>query len=71
MRASKKLPRSEELTSDGLNQAQMEAYTVYFVFVSPTMIYSDGKYRVSMRNRDLDVKASAEEPGDGEWPTVT
>lgn len=70
MRASKKIPRSEELTSDGLNQAQMEAYTVYFVSVSPTMICSDGKFRVSMRNRDLDVKASAEEPGDGEWPTV-
>lgn len=71
MRVSKKLPRSEELTSDGLNQAQMEAYTVYFISVIPTMIYSDGKFRVSMRNRDLDVKASAEEPGDGEWPTVT
>ena len=71
MRASKKLPRSEELTSDGLNQAQLEAYTVYTVSVSPTTIYSDSKFRVSMRNRDLDVKASAEEPGDGEWPTVT
>ena len=38
-----KIPRSGGLTSDGLNQAQLEAYTVYFVSVSPTMIYSDGK----------------------------
>ena len=65
MRLSKRLPRSEELTSDGFNQAQLRAYTVYFDSVSPTMIYSDGKFRVSMRNRDLDVKASAEEPDDG------